>query len=180
MVAISYPEPRHRAADCRLIKTVPAIAPRPEAERDSGEREAPNGALPDEPAGRIGGQAQRARHLTTTRNETIMSAPQINPAFGSVLEPLGAGAGDLPGRRPLPCRQDQFSAAAAFAGLGFEEFHYRLKEHFGHGFIMDDETVLEDLRLADQLRQATSGSHAPAWEQVPTLQRRVGPIGPIE
>ena len=46
-----------------------------------------------------------------------------------------------------------FGAAAALAGLGYEEFHYRLKEHFGHGFIIDDETVDEDLRLVDDLAE---------------------------
>lgn len=81
-----------------------------------------------------------------------MSAPQINPAFGSVLEPLGAGAGDFFLAAGLyHAGKISFSAAAAFAGLGLEEFHYRLKEHFGHGFIMDDETVLEDLRFVAQL-----------------------------
>lgn len=110
-----------------------------------------------------------------------MSSPQINPAFGAVLEPLGVGAGDFFLAAGLyHAGKIRFSTAAAFAGLGFEEFHYRLKEHFGHGFVLDDESVVEDLRLADQLPQSTSGSPAPAWEQVPTLQRRVGPIGSIE
>ena len=105
-----------------------------------------------------------------------MSAPQINPAFGSVLEPLGVGAGDFFLATGLyQAGKISFSAAAAFSGLGFEEFHYWLKEHFDHGFIIDNETLLEDLRLADQLRQSISGSHDPAWEQVPTHQRRVGP-----
>ena len=33
----------------------------------------------------------------------------------------------------------------------FVEFHYRLKEHLGRGFVIDDETALEDLRLAAEL-----------------------------
>ena len=44
-----------------------------------------------------------------------------------------------------------FGAAAALAGLGYEEFHFRLEEHFGHGFVIADETVEEDLRLVDAL-----------------------------
>jgi hypothetical protein len=108
-----------------------------------------------------------------------MSAPQINPAFGSVLEPLGAGAGDFFLAASLyHAGKISFSAAAASAGLGFEEFHYRLKEHFGHGFIMDDETVLEDLRLADQLPQSTpaSGSHAPEIVKVFSARLQKGTL----
>ena len=97
--------------------------------------------------------APRTGQMPTTRTESIMSAPQINPAFASVLEPLGNGAGDFFLAAGLyHAHKVSFSAAAAFAGLGFEEFHYRLKEHFGHGFIIDDETVLEDLRLVDRLQ----------------------------
>jgi hypothetical protein len=39
-----------------------------------------------------------------------------------------------------------FGAVAALAGLQYEEFHYRLKEHFA----IDDETARDDLRLADE------------------------------
>ena len=46
-----------------------------------------------------------------------------------------------------------FGAAAALAGLGYEEIHYRLKEHFGSGFTIDDETVREDLRFVDELAE---------------------------
>ena len=61
-----------------------------------------------------------------------MSAPTINPDFARVLEPLGNGAGDF------------FLAASLY---------HAHKEHFGHGFVVDDETVREDLRLVDQDRR---------------------------
>ena len=34
-----------------------------------------------------------------------------------------------------------FEAAADLAELSFDEFHYRLKEHFKIGYIFDDETI---------------------------------------
>ena len=83
-----------------------------------------------------------------------MSAPTINPDFARVLEPLGNGAGDFFLAASLyHAHKLSFGAAAALAGLEYEEFHYRLKEHFGHGFVVDDETVREDLRLVDQLAE---------------------------
>ena len=81
-----------------------------------------------------------------------MSAPTINPEFAPVLEPLGNGAGDFFLAAGLyHAGKVSFGAAAALAGLGYEEFHYRLKEHFGHGFVIDDDTVLEDLQAVDQV-----------------------------
>jgi hypothetical protein len=75
-----------------------------------------------------------------------MSISQINPNFSEILQPLGTGAGDFFLAASLyHARKVSFSAAAELARLGFEEFHYRLKEHFGRGFILDDETVLEDI-----------------------------------
>ena len=83
-----------------------------------------------------------------------MSAPTINPEFAPVLEPLGIGAGDFFLAASLyHAHKISFGAAAALAGLGYEEFHYRLKEHFGSGFAIDDETVREDLRLVDELAE---------------------------
>jgi hypothetical protein len=83
-----------------------------------------------------------------------MSAPTINPEFAPVLEPLGSGAGDFFLAASLyHAHKISFGAAAALAGLGYEEFHYRLKEHFGSGFAIDDETVREDLRLVDELAE---------------------------
>ena len=81
-----------------------------------------------------------------------MSASQINPDFAPVLEPLGTRAGDFFLAASLyHAHKVSFGAAAALAGLGYEEFHYRLKEHFGHGFMIDDESVREDLQAVDRL-----------------------------
>ena len=77
-----------------------------------------------------------------------MSTPQVNPEFDQILQPLGTGAIDFFLAASLyQARKISFSAAAAFAGLGFDEFHYRLKEHFGAGFAIDDAVVLEDMAL---------------------------------
>lgn len=81
-----------------------------------------------------------------------MSSPQINPDFAPVLEPLGRGAGDFFLAASLyHAHKISFAAAAALAGLGYEEFHYRLKEHFGHGLAIDDDSVREDLLWVEQL-----------------------------
>ena len=42
-------------------------------------------------------------------------------------------------------RKISFSTAAALASLSFDEFLFRLKEHFDTGFMIEDESVLEDL-----------------------------------
>ncbi len=64
-----------------------------------------------------------------------MSATPINPAFSGVLEPLGTSAGDFFLAASLyHAHKVSFSAAAALAGLEFDEFHFRLREHFGTGF----------------------------------------------
>lgn len=81
-----------------------------------------------------------------------MPAYTINPDFAPVLETLGQGASDFFLAASLyHAHKVSFATAAALAGLGYEEFHYRLKEHFGHGFMIADETVQEDLRLVDEL-----------------------------
>ena len=81
-----------------------------------------------------------------------MSTPTINPDFAPVLETLGKGASDFFLAAGLyHANKVSFGAAAALAGLGYDEFHFRLKEHFGHGFVIADETVEEDLQLVDAL-----------------------------
>lgn len=81
-----------------------------------------------------------------------MPAPTINPAFTPLLETLGQGASDFFLAASLyHAHKVSFAAAAALAGLGYEEFHYRLKEHFGHGFVIADQSVREDLDLVDDL-----------------------------
>lgn len=61
----------------------------------------------------------------------MSTTPQINPAFSSVLEPLGEGAGNFFLAASLyHAHKISFSVAAALADLGFEEFHYRLLSRF--------------------------------------------------
>ena len=81
-----------------------------------------------------------------------MPTPTINPDFAPVLETLGKGASDFFLAAGLyHAHKLSFGAAAALAGLGYDEFHFRLKEHFGHGFVIADETVEEDLQRVDAL-----------------------------
>jgi len=81
-----------------------------------------------------------------------MPTPTINPDFAPLLETLGQGASDFFLAAGLyHAHKVSFATAAALAGLGYEEFHYQLKEHFGHGFMIADQTVWEDLRLVDEL-----------------------------
>lgn len=81
-----------------------------------------------------------------------MSAIQLNPAFNDVLQPLGINASNFFLAASLyHAHKISFAAAAALAGLAFEEFHYRLREHFGYGFRLEDDVVLEDMMVIEQL-----------------------------
>ncbi len=76
----------------------------------------------------------------------------LNPAFTTVLDPLGCGAEDFFLAASLyHAGKVSFGAAAELSGLGYEEFHYRLKEHFGHGVTINDDTAAEDLRRGSDL-----------------------------
>ncbi len=76
----------------------------------------------------------------------------INPDFAPVLDSLGNRASDFFLAAGLyHAHKISFAAAASLAGLGYEEFHARLKERFGCGFIIADETVREDLDVVDAL-----------------------------
>jgi len=100
-----------------------------------------------------GGGTERLATRTTNPEQEPMSTVQINPEFVPVLEPMGQGAGDFFLAAGLyHAHKISFAAAAALAGLGFDELHYRLKEHFGYGMVIEDETVREDLRLVDDTR----------------------------
>ncbi len=76
----------------------------------------------------------------------------LKPEFDEALEPFGAeAAGFFLAASLYHAHKVSFAAAAALADLSFEEFLYRLKEHFGSGFRAADESVLEDLACVDQL-----------------------------
>jgi predicted HTH domain antitoxin len=75
-----------------------------------------------------------------------------NPDFATILEPFGEGAEAFFLAASLyHAGKVSFGAAAALSGLGYEEFHYRLKEHFGHGFRIEDAIARDDLRLGAEL-----------------------------
>jgi predicted HTH domain antitoxin len=52
-------------------------------------------------------------------------------------------------------RKISFASAAHIAGLSFDAFRYRLEEHFGQGYLIADECVLEDLHTVENLMKRT-------------------------
>jgi len=77
---------------------------------------------------------------------------KLSPRFIEVLEPFGASATEFFLAASLYyAHKVSFEAAAALAEMSFEEFHYRLKEHFDIGYIFADETVLEDIETVEKL-----------------------------
>lgn len=86
-----------------------------------------------------------------------MNALRLKPDFAEILQSLGANAGDFFLAASLYHAQKiSFAAAAALAGLSFEEFNYRLREHFGQGFIVRDETVMEDIATVRECMDGAS------------------------
>jgi hypothetical protein len=70
--------------------------------------------------------------------------------FNEILEPLGAQSARFFLAASLYHAQKvSFLRAAELAGLSFEEFKARLKEHFSTGYILFNETVMGDLNSAD-------------------------------
>jgi len=79
----------------------------------------------------------------------------LKTEFEEVLQPLGKDAAEFFLAASLyHARKISFSAAAALANLSFDEFLFRLKEHFDKGFIIDDESVLEDMQTVNDLMAA--------------------------
>jgi len=75
-----------------------------------------------------------------------------HPNFATILEPFGDGAEDFFLAASLyHAGKVSFGTAAALSGLGHKEFHYRLKEHFGYGFRIEDDAAREDLSLGVEL-----------------------------
>jgi Uncharacterised protein family (UPF0175) len=72
--------------------------------------------------------------------------------FEELLEPFGSNATQFFLAASLyHAHKISFAKAAELAGLHFDEFNYRLKEHFGMGYIFDDSVILEDLELLQSL-----------------------------
>jgi hypothetical protein len=81
-----------------------------------------------------------------------MSALNLNPDFATVLEPFGEGAQDFFLAASLyHAGKISFGKAAELARLGIVAFHERLREHFGYGMVITDETAREDLAAVAEL-----------------------------
>ncbi len=77
---------------------------------------------------------------------------EINTMFDELLEAFGAKAADFFLAASLYySKKVSYERAAAMAGLSFRDFGQHLKEHFGTGFFLADETVREDMQLAEKL-----------------------------
>lgn len=73
-------------------------------------------------------------------------------AFNEILEPMGSQSMQFFLAASLYHAQKvSFQRAAELAGLTFDEFYYRLKEHFSTGYVVTDETVLDDIDTVDKL-----------------------------
>ena len=72
--------------------------------------------------------------------------------FNEILGPLGAKSTQFFLAASLYHAQKvSFHRAAELAGLSFEEFKARLKEHFNTGYVLSNETVRNDLDTVDRL-----------------------------
>lgn len=75
--------------------------------------------------------------------------------FETILEPLGNQAGEFFLAAALyHSHKISFSAAAHLAGLSFEDFAARLREHFDTGYWLDDAVVCEDIQTVHELRKS--------------------------
>ena len=76
----------------------------------------------------------------------------LKPEFDEALAPFGEEAAPFFLAASLyHAHRISFAAAADLANLSFEEFLFRLREHFGSGFRVADESVLEDLEIVGKL-----------------------------
>lgn len=76
----------------------------------------------------------------------------LRQEFDDVLNPFGKNAAEFFLAASLyHAHKISFAAAAALANLGFDEFLYRLREHFDTGFFVADEVVEEDVQTVARL-----------------------------
>jgi hypothetical protein len=81
----------------------------------------------------------------------------LQTEFEDVLAPLGYKAGVFFLVAALyHARKVSFSAAANLAGLSFEDFAARLREHFDTGYWISDEVVREDMQTVRELKKHES------------------------
>ena len=72
--------------------------------------------------------------------------------FNEILGPLGADSAEFFLSASLyHAHKVSFHRAAELAGLSFEEFGARLREHFSTGYVLSDESVEDDLDLVNKL-----------------------------
>lgn len=84
-------------------------------------------------------------------------------AFEEILEPLGAQSAQFFLAASLyHANKVSFHRAAQLAGLTFDEFKARLKEHFNTGYIMSDETVISDMDAAEKISETDNKKRSKA------------------
>ena len=72
--------------------------------------------------------------------------------FDEILDPLGNNSAEFFMAASLyHARKVSFARAASLASLSFDAFLYRLEEHFGKGFLVENESVLEDIKLVGKV-----------------------------
>jgi len=77
---------------------------------------------------------------------------QLQPEFDDILQPLGYRAAEFFLAASLyHAGKISFASAAHMAGLDFEGFKTRLTEHFGRGYLIADECILEDIHTVENL-----------------------------
>ncbi len=77
---------------------------------------------------------------------------ELQPEFDDILQPLGNHAIEFFLAASLyHAHKISFASAAHIAGLSFEAFKNRLEEHFNQGFLIPDESVLEDIETINNI-----------------------------
>ena len=77
---------------------------------------------------------------------------QLQPEFDDILQPLGSDAAEFFLAASLyHAKKISFASAAHMSGLDFDSFKTRMVEHFNQGYIVADESVLEDIKTVQDL-----------------------------
>ncbi len=76
----------------------------------------------------------------------------INANFEEILEPFGKESANFFLAAALyHAHKLSFATATSLAGLGFDDFAARLREHFGTGYLMEPDVIAEDIAIAKEL-----------------------------
>ena len=85
------------------------------------------------------------------RGYFITMKAQLLNMFDEVLEPLGKSSAEFFLAASLYHAQKiSFKRAAELSGLSFDDFRFRLNEHFDTGYILFNETVEDDIKNSDE------------------------------